>query len=51
MTKQGQEQVSAMDSPRQGEKRNPNDAKIKHKGGSQSQTCARGQSGGSSSKG
>ena len=41
MVKKGQEQVSSLDSPRQGEKRNPNDPKIKHKGeGSRSQTRA-----------
>ena len=39
MVKKGQEQVSKMDSPRQGEKRNPEEPKIKHKGeGSKSQT-------------
>jgi hypothetical protein len=32
MVKKGQEQVSSLDSPRQGEDRNPNDPKIKHKG-------------------
>lgn len=38
MVKRGQEQVSSMDSPRQGEPRNPDDPKIKHKGdGSNSQ--------------
>lgn len=37
MVKKGQEQVSSRDSPRQGEDRNPQDHKIKHKGeGSQS---------------
>ena len=51
MVKKGQEQVSAVDSPRQGEKRNPDDPMIKHKGGSRSQTRARPQSEGSSSKG
>ncbi len=40
MVKKGQEQVSEMDSPRQGEPRNPKDPKIKHKGGSRSQTRA-----------
>ena len=50
--KKGQEQVSAADSPRQGEKRNPKDPKIKHKGqGSKSQTRARPQSEGSGSHG
>ena len=49
MVKKGEEQVSSMDSPRQGEKRNPNDPKIKHKGeGSKSQTRGRPQSEGSS---
>lgn len=39
MVKKGQEQVSSMDSPRQGEDRDPNEPKIKHKGeGSRSQT-------------
>ena len=32
MVKKGQEQVSSLDSPRQGEGRNPKDPKIKHKG-------------------
>ncbi|MEO8285425.1 MAG: hypothetical protein ABI670_03200 [Chloroflexota bacterium] len=42
MVKKGQEQVSAQDSPRQDEKRNPEKPKIKHKGeGSKSQTRAR----------
>jgi len=49
MVKKGQEQVSRRDSPRQGEDRNPNEPKIKHKGGSQSQTRARPPSEGSSS--
>ena len=48
MTKKGQEQVSAADSPRQGEKRNPDEPKIKHKGGSQNQSRAKPQSEGSS---
>lgn len=49
MVKKGQEQVSAIDSPRQGQKRNPEDPKIKHKGeGSNSQTRGRPQSEGSS---
>lgn len=49
MVKKGQEQVSKLDSPRQGEDRNPNEPKIKHKGeGSKSQTRARPQSEGSS---
>lgn len=49
--KKGQLQVSKMDSPRQGEDRDPNAPKIKRRGGSQSQTRARPQSEGSSSKG
>ena len=49
MVKKGQEQVSRRDSPRQGEDRNPNEPKIKHKGGSQGQTRARPPSEGSSS--
>src|SRR3954470_7080098 len=32
MVKKGQEQVSEMDSPRQGEHVNPEDGKIKHRG-------------------
>jgi hypothetical protein len=49
MVKKGQEQVSAADSPRQGEPRNPNEPKIKHKGkGSRSQSRAKPQSEGSS---
>ncbi len=32
MVKKGQEQVSRLDSPRQGEDVNPNDPKIEHKG-------------------
>ncbi|HEX2913105.1 MAG TPA: hypothetical protein VH186_20030 [Chloroflexia bacterium] len=51
MTKKGQEQVSAADSPRQGEDRNPEEPKIKHKGGSKSQTRAKPQSEGSGHKG
>ena len=52
MVKKGQEQVSAMDSPRQGEKRDPDEPKVKHRGqGSKSQSRARPQSEGSSSKG
>lgn len=52
MVKKGQEQVSAMDSPHQGEPRDPNAPKIKHTGGgSHSQTRARPQGEGSSSKG
>ncbi len=49
MVKKGQEQVSRMDSPRQGEPRNPDEPKIKHKGkGSRSQSRARPQPEGSS---
>lgn len=52
MVKKGQEQVSAQDSPRQGEKRDPNDQKVKHKGeGSRSQTRARPTPEGSGSDG
>jgi hypothetical protein len=51
MVKKGQLDVSKMDSPKQGEQRNPNAPKIKRKGGSQSQTRSRPQSEGSSSKG
>jgi hypothetical protein len=51
MVKKGQEQVSRMDSPRQGEPRNPDEPKIKHRGGSRSQSRARPPSEGSSSKG
>lgn len=51
MVKKGQEQVSRADSPRQGETRNPDEPKIKHKGGSKSQTRARPASEGCSSKG
>lgn len=41
MVKKGQEQVSSMDSPQQGEDRDPNAPKVKHKGeGSQSQRRA-----------
>jgi hypothetical protein len=49
VVKKGQEQVSSMDSPRQGQDRNPKEPKVKHKGeGSRSQTRARPQSEGSS---
>ena len=48
MVKKGEEQVSAADSSRQGQKRNPEEPKIKHKGGSQNQTRAKPQSEGSS---
>jgi hypothetical protein len=52
MVKKGQEQVSAQDSPRQGQKRNPDEEKIKHKGeGSESQTRARPQAEGSGADG
>ena len=52
MVKKGQEQVSAQDSPRQGQKRNPDEEKIKHKGeGSKSQTRARPQAEGSGADG
>jgi hypothetical protein len=49
MVKKGQLQVSKMDSPKQGEKRDPKAPKIKRKGGSQSQSRARPPSEGSSS--
>ena len=51
MVKKGQEQVSRMDSPRQGEKVDKSEGKIKHEGGSENQTRAHPQSEGSSSKG
>jgi hypothetical protein len=51
MVKKGQLEVSKMDSPRQGEHRDPDAPKIKRNGGSQNQTHARPQSEGSSSKG
>jgi hypothetical protein len=51
MVKKGQLEVSKMDSPKQGEHRDPNAPKIKRKGGSQNQTRARPKSEGSSSKG
>ena len=51
MVKKGQLEVSKQDSPRQGEKRDPNAPKIKRKGGSESQRRARGKSEGSSSQG
>jgi hypothetical protein len=47
MVKKGQLQVSKMDSPKQGEPRDPKAPKIKRKGGSQSQSRARPQSEGS----
>ncbi|MBI3968217.1 MAG: hypothetical protein HY329_21480 [Chloroflexi bacterium] len=48
MVKKGQLEVSKMDSPKQGEHRNPNAPKIKRKGSSHSQSSARPQSEGSS---
>lgn len=48
MVKKGQLEVSKMDSPKQGEKRDPNAPKIKRKGGSQSQSRATPPSEGSS---
>jgi len=51
MVKKGQLEVSKMDSPKQGEERDPHGAKPRRSGGSQSQTRARPQSEGSSSKG
>jgi hypothetical protein len=51
MVKKGQLEVSKMDSPRQGEPRDPNAPKIKRGGSSKSQTRARPQSEGSNSKG
>lgn len=51
MVKKGQLIVSKADSPKQGEDRDPNAAKIKRKGGSQSQTRGKPPSEGSSSKG
>ena len=51
MVKKGQLEVSKMDSPKQGEDRDPNAPKIKRKGGSKSQSRSRPQSEGSSSKG
>jgi len=47
MVKKGQEQVSAVDSPHQGEHRDPDAPKIKHNGGSESQTRAHPKSEGS----
>ena len=41
MVKKGQLEVSKMDSPKQGEDRDPNAPKTKRRGGSQSQTRAR----------
>jgi len=51
MVKKGQLEVSKMDSPKQGESRDPKADKIKRKGGSQNQTRSKPQSEGSSSKG
>jgi len=51
MVKKGQLQVSKMDSPRQGEDRNPKEPKVKRQGGSRSGRRARGQSEGAGSKG
>jgi hypothetical protein len=50
MVKKGQLEVSKMDSPRQGQDRDPKAPKIKRTGGSQSQTRARPPSEGSSSQ-
>jgi hypothetical protein len=50
MVKKGQLEVSKMDSPKQGEDRDPKAEKIERKGGSGSQSRARPQSEGSSSK-
>jgi hypothetical protein len=51
VVKKGQLEVSKMDSPKQGEHRDPHGPKPKRSGGSQSQTRARPKSEGSSSKG
>jgi hypothetical protein len=51
MVKKGQLQVSKMDSPKQGEPRDPEAPKIKRRSGSESQSRAKPQSEGSSSKG
>ncbi|MBF6612945.1 MAG: hypothetical protein IVW55_07420 [Chloroflexi bacterium] len=40
MVKKGEEQVSSIDSPKHGDERDPNAPKIKHKGGTKSQTRA-----------
>jgi hypothetical protein len=50
MVKKGQLQVSKSDSPRQGEKRDPDAEKIKRRGGSASQSRAKPPSEGSSAK-
>jgi hypothetical protein len=47
MVKKGQLEVSKMDSPKQGEDRDPDAPKIKRTGGSESQSRARPQSEGS----
>ncbi len=49
MVKKGQLEVSKMDSPKQGEDRDPHGPKPKRTGGSASQSRARPQSEGSSS--
>jgi hypothetical protein len=51
MVKKGQLEVSKMDSPRQGEARDPHAKKIQRTGGSHSQTRARPPAEGSSAKG
>jgi hypothetical protein len=51
MVRKGQLEVSKMDSPKQGERRDPRAPKIKRRGGSESQTRAKDRSEGSSSKG
>ncbi len=48
MVKKGQLQVSKMDTPHQGEPRDPHAPKIKRRGGSHSQSRGRGRSEGSS---
>jgi hypothetical protein len=51
MVKKGQLQVSKMDSPHQGEPRDPHAEKIQRRGGSHSQSRGRPPGEGSSSKG
>jgi len=51
MVKKGQLEVSKIDSPKQGAARDPHADKVKRKGGSQSQTCSKPKSEGSSSNG
>ena len=51
MVKKGQLEVSKMDSPKQGEDRDPHGPKPKSRGGSESQRRSRPKSEGSSSKG